>query len=119
MQRSNVDLPPPAGPVIAVPACCGTTIDISLIAGVSPKNAQSLLVTMHGLSGTAVTRDSAAAARGATTRGITRGSGETSIDWSTELRPGDDTCREADDEHYRDENQRACPSLCMPFVVGA
>jgi hypothetical protein len=41
MQRSNVDFPHPEGPMIAVTACCGTTIEMSLIAGVSPKNAET------------------------------------------------------------------------------
>src|ERR1700686_3225862 len=97
MQRSNVDLPHPEGPMIAVTACCGTTMEISLIAGVSPKNAHRSLVIMHGFSAVAASRDSGAAGRGATTRGITRGSRETSIDWSTELGPGYDTRSDADD----------------------
>jgi hypothetical protein len=85
MQRSKVDFPHPEGPIIAVTACCGTTIEIFLIAGVWPKNADSWLVIMHGFAEAAASRASGAVARGATTRGIMRGSEETSIDWSTEF----------------------------------
>ena len=95
-------------------------MEMSLIAGVLPKNAVRCFVTMHGLSASAdLSGASATAGRGTVTCGITRAPRATSIDWSTESGFGGEPGGETDHENDRDQHQGTRPSLCMPFVVCA
>jgi len=105
--------------MIAVTASCGIATETSLTAAVSPKNAVRFFVMMQGFSMPAESRGSATAARGAVVRGITRGSRAASVDCSTELGPGNEASCQADHEDDGDQDERACPCLGMPFVVGA
>lgn len=84
-QRSNVDLPHPDGPMMAVTACWGNDADTFFTAAALPKYAVRFRVTMHGLALSMATVGSGTLMAGAETLpGLSRLSRTTSVDCSTE-----------------------------------
>src|ERR1700722_8103189 len=131
--RSNVDLPQPDGPMIAVTSRSGKSNDTLRTACVLPKNASSLPTARA----TRAARSAACAlgVLGRFSRNATAGeaTGPTPLTPvvvagcvivlipapGAELAAGGEPGDEADDEDEGDEDEGAGPGLGVPFVVGA
>src|SRR5439155_12167041 len=95
-------------------------IDTFRTAAVSPKYADKSRVTMHGFALSTAMLDSGGCTAGAVTRrALSRVSGNTSVDWSTEPGPRREPGRDGDKQYDGDQDERSCRRQPVPLVVRA
>src|SRR5215210_5886223 len=115
-QRRSVDLPQPEGPMIAVTSCCAIDAEMFRMAPRSPNQADRFSVRMHVFCAPSMADTIRRRVGVATTgSGLTVAS---SVDWSTEARPGDETSSETDCQDHGNEDECAGPRLRVPLIVG-
>src|SRR5215831_7589023 len=134
MHRSSVDLPHPDGPMIAVTRPVSTWNETSRTTRAAPKYASSDSIAsatsgvVAAASPCTATGSASGRAAGCTPGALaarTEASAATggirtsrSIAAEPEARSGGEAGGEADDEDEREEDERACPGLSVPVVIG-